>query len=307
MSHSHYSEHEKMSAAGSRALKINLGIAITIMIVEVIGGIMSNSLALIGDAGHMLVDSLALGLSLFALNIARKPATSTKTYGFHRAEIIAALANGTTLLLLSAFVFYESYNRILSPPEVKTSLMLGVAGIGFIANSAGILLLRRSGKANLNIKAAFWHIIGDAITSLGVIAAALAIRFTGWGYADPVIAIFIGIIIMVGAVQLVRESVNILLEAVPKQIVVEKVVGTLKELENVEEVHDIHIWTITSGIYAMSAHLVVKDLMVSQCAGILEQAGHTLADTYNITHTTLQLECSSCPSNNVCVISPQEH
>lgn len=305
MAHNHHNEHEEISAAGSRALKINLGIAIVIMIVEVIGGLLSNSLALVGDAGHMLVDSLALALSLFALNIARRPATPTRTFGFLRAEIVAALANGITLVLLSVFVFYESYQRILSPPEVNTSIMMGIASVGFVSNFTGIILLRRTSKQSLNIKAAFWHIIGDAITSLGVIAAAIVIRFTGWGYADPVIAILIGVIILVGAVRLVRESVNVLLEAVPREIALEKVINTLKQINNIEEVHDIHIWTITSGIYALSAHLVVKDLMVSQCAGLLEQAGKTLADTYNITHTTFQLECSTCPSGNVCVINPQ--
>jgi cobalt-zinc-cadmium efflux system protein len=304
--HNH-NEHEQISAASSRALKINLIIAIAIMVVEIIGGLISNSLALIGDAGHMLVDGLALSLSLFALNIARRPATATRTFGFHRAEILAALANGTTLILLSAFIFYESYQRIIKPPEVHSPIMLAIAVIGLIANFTGIVLLRRSGHMNLNIKAAFWHIIGDTISSVGVISAAVIIMITGWTYADPIIAIIIGIIILWGAVQLVRESTDILLEAAPRQIPVEKVTATLKKIEGVDEIHDIHIWTITSGIYAMSAHLVVKDLMVSKSTEIIEKAHHIMVDDFNITHTTFQLECETCPTNNVCGLSPQEH
>lgn len=304
--HNH-EDHEQISAAGSRALKINLIIAVTIMIAELVGGLISNSLALVGDAGHMLVDTLALGLSLFALNIARRPATATRTFGFHRAEILAALANGTTLVLLSVFIFYESYQRIIKPHEVHTPLMLTVAVIGLVANFAGIILLRRSGHMSLNIRAAFWHIIGDTISSVGVIAAAVIIMITGWTYADPIIAIVIGVIILWGAVQLVRESIDILLEATPKQIPVEKVSAALKQVEGIDEVHDVHIWTITSGIYAMSAHLVVKDLMVSKSTEIIEKAHHALVDSFNITHSTFQLECETCPTNNVCGLSPPEH
>jgi cobalt-zinc-cadmium efflux system protein len=305
MVHNH-SEHEQQAVIGRRALRINLIIVLVIMAVEIVGGMLSNSLSLLGDAGHMLVDALALGLSLFALTISQRPATSTKTFGFYRVEIIAALANGVTLVLVSIFVFYESYRRFLSPPQVHTPIMLAVAAVGLVANFIGIYMLRRAGQG-LNIKAAWWHIVGDAISSLGVIGAGIVITFTGWYYADPLIAVIIGIIILVGAVRLVRESVNILLEAVPKQVVIEKVIQTLKELTGVEDVHDIHIWTITSGMFALSAHLVVKDRTVSQSAEIVTAANQALADHYNITHTTLQLECDTCPTNNVCSISPNEH
>lgn len=302
-----HNEHEHLSALSSRALKICLSIVVVIMIVEIIGGLLSNSLALVGDAGHMLVDALALGLSLLAINIARRPATVTKTYGFHRAEIIAALVNGTTLILLSAFIFYKAYQRLKEPLEIHTPLMLTVAAIGLLANFIGIILLRRGGRFSLNIRAAYWHIIGDTISSLGVIAAAIVIMITGWTYADPLIAIVIGCIILWGAVQVAKESVDILLEAVPKQITVDKVSKTLKEVAEVEEVHDIHIWTITSGIYALSAHLVVKDLMVSQSTDIIENINRALGEVFNITHTTIQLECRSCPTNTICAISPHEH
>jgi cobalt-zinc-cadmium efflux system protein len=301
MAHNHEGEHRVM--AGRRALTISLIITVGIMVVEAIGGLLSNSLALLGDAGHMLVDALALALTLFALKIAKRPPTSTKTFGFLRVEIIAALINGAILIILAAVVFYESYQRFLSPPEVNTPLMIGIAAIGLLGNFTGIVLLRRTGKMNLNIKAAFWHVVGDTISSVGVIAAGIVILATGWSYADPLIAVIIGCIILYGAVQLVRESIDILLETVPKQITVEKVIDTLKKIDGVEEVHDMHIWTITSGIYALSAHLVVKDLMVSQTTSLLETVNRSLADNYSITHTTLQLECENCPTGTVCGIN----
>jgi len=301
-----HNEREEISRRGGRALKINLGIVIVIMVAEIIGGLLSNSLALIGDAGHMLVDGLALGLGLLALTLARRPATSTKTYGYHRAEIIAALINGTTLWLLAIYIFYESYRRILAPPDVHSPLMLVIAATGLVANVIGVTLLRRTGNMNLNVRAAFWHLIGDTISSVGVITAAIIIMVTGWVYADPIIAIVIGIIILWGAVQLVRESVDILLEAVPKHIEVESVAAQLKEIPGVEDVHDIHVWTITSGIYAMSAHLMITDIMVSNSGGIIEKANNLLVDKFNITHTTLQLECESCPTDNTCGINPHK-
>jgi len=295
----------RLTSAGSSRLKIALLIVLAIMTLEIIGGILSNSLALLGDAGHMLVDALALGLSLFAITIARRPATPSKTYGYHRVEIMAALANGITLVLLALWIFYEAYQRFLEPPLVQTQLMILVATIGLIANLSGILLLRGVSRKSLNIKAAFWHIVGDTIASVGVIIAGVIIAFTGWYVADPIIAVFIGGIILWGAVRLVRESADILLEAVPRHIQVDKVIEIIKNVSGVEDVHDIHVWTITSGIHAMSAHLIIEDQTVSRSAEIVETVNQNLAKHFNITHTTLQLECEkceSCPSGFICNI-----
>jgi len=289
----------------SRPLKIALAIVLVVMVAEIIGGLLSNSLALLGDAGHMLVDALALGLSLFAMTIAKRPATSTRTYGYHRVEIMAALVNGTTLVLLSIFIFYEAYQRFLDPPSVQTPLMLGVAVIGLIVNLGGILLLRKMRRRNLNIRAAFWHIIGDTISSVGVIVGGIIIAITGWYIADPIIAVFIGCIILWGAIRLVRESVDILLEAVPRHIQVSKVIGTIKAVPGVKEVHDIHIWTITSGIHALSAHLLIEDQMVSKSSEVMGEINRQLINHFNITHTTLQLECEkseNCPDGFICNI-----
>ncbi len=298
-----HSKASHLTSMSSRHLKIALTIVLVVMVFEVIGGILSNSLALLGDAGHMLVDTLALGLALFAVTIARRPATPTKTFGYHRVEIMAALANGTALFLVSAYIFYEAYQRFLEPPLINTPLMIGVATIGLAANLTGILLLRRASRRSLNIKAAFWHIIGDTISSVGVIVAGIIISVTGWGIVDSIIAIFIGCIILWGAVRLVSESVDILMEAVPKHIQVDKVIKIIKNVPGVEAVHDIHIWTLTSDIHALSAHLLIEDQKVSKSAEIVEAVNRNLGRHFNITHTTLQLECESCPTGFICDIN----
>ena len=298
-----HNEASQLNSMASRPLKIALVIVLVVMVAEAVGGTLSNSLALLGDAGHMLTDALALGLSIFAITIARRPATPTKTYGYHRAEIMAALANGTILILVSLYIFYEAYQRFLEPPVVKTPLMLTVAAIGLIANLIGLLLLRRANRGSLNIKAAFWHIIGDTISSVGVIIAGIIILVTGWYIADPIIAVFIGGIILWGAVRIVKESADILLESVPTQVRVDEVVDTVKNIPGVESMHEVHIWTITSGMYALSAHLCIGDLPVSRSTQIVTAVNQILARNFNITHTTLQLECETCPTGFTCNLS----
>jgi cobalt-zinc-cadmium efflux system protein len=293
-----HEEHFNQSAG--RPLKITLGLVLAIMVAEIIGGILSNSLALLSDAGHMLTDALALGLSLFAMNLAKRPATPSRTFGYHRAEIMAALANGTVLVLVSAFIFYEAARRFSALPTVKTPLMMIIAGIGLAANLIGVGLLRRGSRKSINIKAAFWHVAGDTFSSVGVIIAGAIIHFTGWYVVDPIIAIVIGAVILWGAVRIVRESVDILLESVPPHVRIEDVAAAVKKVEGVADMHDIHIWTITSGIYALSAHLSITDQMVSQSCDIITKVNAVLAASFDITHTTLQLECESCPTGLVC-------
>jgi len=292
----------QLAAEGSRRLRIALVIVLVIMVAEVIGGVLSNSLALLGDAGHMLVDALALGMSLFALRIARRPATATKTYGYHRVEIMAALANGIILALVAAYIFYQAYHRFLNPPTVQTTLMLAVAIVGLIANLIGIRLLRGASRGSLVVKSAFLHVLGDTISSVGVIVGGVIISLTGWLIVDPVIAIVIGGIILWGGVRLVRESADILLEAVPKHVQIDKVIETIKSVPGVGDAHDIHIWTITSGMHALSAHLLIEDQMVSRSAEIVRTVNQNLAKYFDITHTTLQIECESCPTGYICDI-----
>jgi cobalt-zinc-cadmium efflux system protein len=292
--------HHEENSTATRPLWITLGLVLVIMVAEIIGGIFSNSLALLSDAGHMLTDALALGLSLFAMNLARRPATATRTYGYHRAEIMAALVNGTVLVLVSAFIFYEAYRRFNTVPEVKSPLMMAVAVIGLVADLIGMVLLRRGSQKSINVRAAFWHVIGDTLSSVGVIIAGIIIFFAGWYVADPILAVVIGVVILWGAVRIVKESVDILLESVPPHVEVEKVAEAVKAVPDVVDMHDIHIWTITSGIYALSAHLSIADQTVSQSCDIITRVNRLLADDFNITHTTLQLECESCPTGLVC-------
>jgi cobalt-zinc-cadmium efflux system protein len=299
-------EEENINRSAGRPLKITLGLVLVIMVAEVIGGVFSNSLALLSDAGHMLTDALALGLSLFAIALARRPATATRTFGYHRAEIMAALANGTILVLVSVYIFYEAYQRFSALPEVKTPLMLTVAVIGLVVNLIGMFLLRRGSRQSINVKAAFWHIIGDTLSSVGVIIAGVIISFTGWYVVDPILAVVIGIIILWGAVRIVRESGDILLESVPGHIKIEEVITAVKTVSGVEDLHDVHVWTLTSGIYALSAHLSITDRTVSQSCDILTKVNEVLAKDFNITHTTLQLECESCPTGLVCNLPKAE-
>ncbi len=288
-----------------RALKLSLAIVIVFMLVEVVGGFLSNSLALIGDAGHMLVDGLALGLSAFAIGMSKKPATVRKTYGFYRVEIMAALANGVLLVLISFYILYEAYQRFVSPPEVKAPLMLVVAVIGLLANITMIFLLRE-GHESLNVRAAFWHVATDTLSSVGVIAAGVIISITGSSVADPVIAALISVLILWGAVRLIFESVDILLEAVPRHIKMDDVVRAIREVPGIQDVHDIHIWTITSGIYALSSHLSIEDCTVNDSTAIMAAVNEKLGRDFGITHTTLQAECGSCSTGFVCgLVSPQ--
>lgn len=298
--HTHGS-HSLINTNQSRLL-IALSITGLMTIVELAGGLLSNSLALLGDAGHMFTDTLALGLSLFALNLARRPVSQSKTYGYYRAEILAALTNGTILILISGYIFYEAYRRFIEPPEVRGGLMLVVAAIGLVANLVGIRLLQSSSRDNLNVKGAFLHMWSDTLSSVGVIAAGIIILLTGRTIADPIISIIIGLFILRGAVGLVLESSNILLEAVPKHLDVRLISEALSKIKGVRDVHDVHLWTITSGNYALSCHLLIEDQRVSNSTQIIEEANQTLSQEFGIGHSTLQIECEECENSPVCHI-----
>ena len=264
------------------------------MIAEIIGGLLANSLALLSDAGHMLTDILALGLSIIAMRFAQKPPTASKTFGFYRLEILAAFFNGILLLFISLYIFYEAYHRLLHPEEIKGLFMLVVAVIGLLANGVGIVILRKSAHENLNVKSAFFHIVGDTISSGGVIVGGLLILYTGWYLVDPLIGIFIGMLILRGAYALVKESVDIFLEATPKDIDIDNMLDDLRKIGGVKDIHHLHLWTITSGIYAMSAHVLIDDILTSRSALILEDIKRLLQGKYSIGHSTIQFESESC-------------
>ncbi len=291
--------------ASSAAKPLMLAIVITasFTLIELVGGLLSDSLALMSDAGHMLTDTLALALSLAAVKVAMRPPNEEKTFGFLRAEILAALVNGSTLILISGLVFYESFRRILEPPEIEAPLMLVVAILGLGANAGGLFLLRDRSKGSLNIRGVFLHMMGDLLSSVAVIAGAVLILLFGLRIADPVLSMVIGAIILYGAWKLVTQSTSILLESVPSHIKLDDVRKSLLGVEGIVEVHDLHIWTLSSGLHAMSAHVVMQDSLVSLCSDAVHRCEQMLKEKYMISHTTFQIECQTCGDNS-CIFQP---
>jgi len=300
--HDHVGGHGHVHAitGGRKGLLIALCITLFMMIAEIVGGILSNSLALLSDAGHMFTDTLALAFSFFAMQFAEMPATDKKTYGFYRLEILAALLNGVILVLISLYIIFEAYQRILNPPPVQGALMLVVAIIGLIVNIIGALYLVKHQAASLNIRSAFLHIIGDAISSVAVIIGGIVIYYSGWFLIDPILSILIALGIIVGSYGLVTESVNILLESAPSHINIAQVAEEIAAVNGVREAYHVHVWTITSGVYALSAHVIVDDMPVSGSRQLLQEIQHRLADRFKILHSTIQFECERCVENGAC-------
>lgn len=296
----HHINHKLSISSHQSNLLIALFITGAIMVAELIGGLLSNSLALLSDAGHMLMDVLALLLSFLALRFATRPATEKQTFGFYRLEILAALINGAVLLALSLFIFYEAYQRFFEPREIRGLLMMGIAAIGLGANMVSAFVLRRGSHESLNVRGAFLHVIGDLLSSVGVILAGAIILLTGWKRVDSIISFVIGGIILIGAYRLVMESVHILLESTPKDVDLNEVIDGVKTIEGVRDLHHVHLWTITSGIYALSAHVLIEDQMTSLSSQILEDINHFLRDRFNIDHATIQFECETCQTDFVC-------
>lgn len=298
--HAHGHGNFRSSTGGQRDLLIALSITVLMMIAEVIGGLLSNSLALLSDAGHMFTDNLALLLSFFAMKFATKPATEKKTFGFYRLEILAALLNGIVLVLISLYIMYEAYVRMIHPQPVEGQLMLIVAIIGLVANVVGAFFLFKHSHASLNIRGAYLHIVGDALASIGVVIGGVIIIYFDWYPIDPILSIIISLIIIYGSWSLVKESVNILLESVPSHIDIDTVSAEIAHVKGVREAYHIHIWAITSGVYSMSAHVLIDDQLVSGCRNIIDEIRELLSDKFNILHSTIQLECDRCDMNPVC-------
>ena len=264
-----------------------LGITAAFMIAEVVGGVLSNSLALLADAGHMFTDVGALALSLVAMRLAQRPPSPTKTYGYVRLEILAALINGASLLVIAGFILKEAWDRFSAPPEVDGPLMMVVAVFGLCVNVVAALLLHRHADENLNVRGAYLHVLGDLLGSVGAIMAGTLILTTGWMLADPIISVVIACLILVGAWRLVREATDVLLEGAPRGLDVEELVEDLRSIEGLEEVHDVHVWVLTSGFVAMSGHGVIDDLNMHR--RILDEINLRLNDK-GISHITFQLE-----------------
>ncbi|MPZ37419.1 MAG: cation diffusion facilitator family transporter [Rhizobiales bacterium] len=277
-----------MGQRHAKRLAMALGLTCAITVVEVIGGLWAGSLALIADAAHMLTDAGGLALALFAIRFAARPATPRKTYGYLRAEILSALLNAVVLLLLSGYILYEAYQRVLSPPEIRTGVMLAVAVIGLAANFASMRLLASGADESLNVKGAYFEVFSDMLGSLGVIIAALIVMLTGWTLADPIVAAGIGLFIVPRTWNLLKQATHILLEGTPAAVDLELLKSRLMSIDGVVAVHDLHVWTITSGFDCMTGHVVVRDM--GQCRRILSEARERMMHEFKLAHVTIQIE-----------------
>lgn len=265
-----------------------LGLTLTYMSAEVVGGLLTGSLALLADAAHMLTDAGGLALALFAIRFAQRPATPQKTYGYLRVEILSALLNAVVLLLLTVCILYEAYQRFLSPPEILSGPMLAVACIGLIVNLISMRLLAGGASQSLNVKAAYFEVLGDMLGSLGVIVAALIVMWTGWTLADPLIGAAIGLFIVPRTWRLLREAVHILIEGVPAEVDLQLLEQSLRQIPGVTAVHELHVWTITSGLDSMSGHLVVDNM--AEAPRVIRAARQTMRDRFGLDHVTVQIE-----------------
>ncbi|GGF98183.1 cation diffusion facilitator family transporter [Paenibacillus abyssi] len=292
-SHGHHGHAHSHMPNNKRGLTIALIITTGIMFLEFFGGLITNSLALISDAGHMLSDAGAIALSLVAMWFAAKPASPNKTYGFYRFEILAALFNGVTLFVIAGFIVKEAYGRFFDPPTVASGSMILIACIGLFANLLSAWFLMRQGdvKDNINVRSAYLHILGDALGSVGAIVAGLLMYMFSWYIADPIISVVVALLILKSAWGVMKTAVHILMEGTPITISPSLVKETLLRIQGVKDVHDLHIWTITSGMDSLSCHLQVDDK--EDCQVILQQAIDQIRETFNIQHTTIQIEKSA--------------
>jgi cobalt-zinc-cadmium efflux system protein len=295
----------EMNISIERRLLLSFGVTVLILVFEVAGGILSNSLALISDAGHVLTDAFALGLSMIAAYISKRPSDFRATYGYQRVGILAASINGISLLAISLFIFIESYRRFQSPPEIAVAVMLPVATAGLIGNIVMALILGH-GHHDLNIKSAWLHVLGDTLSSVGVILSGIIVYLTGWAFADPVASIIIGIIILAGGVRVLKETSSIFLEFTPKGFHVENIAKRIAEIPEVMGIHAVHIWLVAHRRVAFTAHVLVHDQKLSEAELIRKKVEDVLYDM-NINHILLQFECAECQNSGLyCQIHSHE-
>lgn len=292
----HFNDHGQQSGGqNKKALKWTFFLIAGFMIVEVIGGLMTNSLALLSDAGHMLSDAAALGLSYVALTIGQKQSTPTKTFGYRRFEIFAAFLNGLTLIGISIYIFIEAYHRLSSPPTVASTGMLIVATLGLIVNLLAAWILQKGDKDNLNIRSAFLHVIGDILGSVGAITAALLILFFDWQLADPIASVLVAILIIISGYRVTRDAFHILMEGAPEGIDAEEIRKILMTVDEVTAVTDLHIWSITSDFPSLTCHVTVRQDVEEQM--VLRKIQDVLHDTFHVHHMTIQIE-KDLPDSN---------
>ena len=290
--HTHAPPTGTAAAAYRGRLRVALSITLTVMVVEIVGGLLADSLALIADAAHMATDALGLGLALLAIHFANRPPTGNRTFGYARAEILAALANCLLLLGVGGYVLYEAIQRFVTPADTEGGLTIVFGLIGLVANMISLTLLVRGQSESLNVRGAFLEVAADALGSLAVIVSALVILATGWQAADPIASLVIGLMIVPRTFKLLRETLDVLLEAAPRDVDMADVRAHMLALDGVEDVHDLHAWTITSGMPVLSAHVVVRSDVLSAIGHekMLHELQECLGDHFDVAHCTFQLE-----------------
>ncbi len=290
----HNHPHIHPASQTTKRLALSLVLTAAFVVVEIIAGIFGNSLALLTDAAHNFTDVIALGLSWCALKIATRPAHAGKTFGYHRVGILVALVNSTTLVLIALGIFYEAYHRFITPPEVNSTILIGVGTLAFIINAVTAWMVKEGSEHDLNLRSAFLHLMGDVLSTLGAVVAGVIIAFTNWNWLDPLVSVLIGVFILWNAWGILRQSIHILLESTPESVDLNTMVESLLKVEGVRGVHDLHVWSINESLRALSAHIVTDDISVGECARIQQNLNEVISHQYNIQHTTLQLECAGC-------------
>jgi cobalt-zinc-cadmium efflux system protein len=288
------SEHYHSAFGVATKLKYGIIITAVILVLEVAGGILSNSLALLSDAGHVLADGVALTLSWYGVRQAARPSSSRMTFGYHRVGVIIAIVNAVSILAIAGIILFEAYQRFYQQPEINSVMMLVIAVIGLAANIFVASWLHREQGESLNIKSAFWHAIGDALASVGVIAGAIIIMLTKLYWVDAAVSVLISVIIIFAAWGIFREGTRILLEAVPGDINVNEVLKAMKSIPEIRDVHDLHIWSISSNLHSLSCHILVDDCSISQAESVQQQIEKIVREKFGIGHTTIQTECTQC-------------
>jgi cobalt-zinc-cadmium efflux system protein len=295
-----------MSLSPEKRLAITFLVTVLILAGEVVGGYLSNSLALLSDAGHMVTDALAIAMGFVAARISKRPSDKNATFGYQRVGLLAALINGISLLVIALFIFYESYERLVSPPRIDIPLMLGIAFLGLVGNLVMAFILGHSDE-DLNLKSVWLHVLGDTLSSVGVIISGTIIYFTGWAYADPIASVLIGGIIIWGGIRLVRDTVSIFLNLTPRGFSVEKLVKNITNMPDVIDIHDVHLWPVAHNHVAFSAHVLVDDKTLKDVEATKKNIEEMLREN-GVDHSTLQIECScvDCDNSLYCQVKHEE-
>ncbi len=306
--HGHHAHGHAHDHATGRRLLWSLVVTLGFVVFETVAGLRAGSLALLSDAGHNFTDALALGLAAFGFYLEHKPADENKTYGYQRAGVLAAFINALTLVVLSGWIFWEGYQRLIDPHAVSETTMIWVAAAGVVVNAGIMAVLHHQKDGDLNVRAAWVHMLGDALGSAAIIVGAVAIHYTGWYRIDAILSILMAALIIWTARDIIRESLNILLEGLPSGISLKDVLGAMRTVDGVIDVHDLHIWTIGSNAHALSCHVLIDDMPPSASDGILRRINHVLADRFHIDHTTVQFEHTRCAlEGNCCSFLESKH